>query len=90
MRKEKTGTRLNPLNAFQIDRLEPIHNFETGLSSTLGLDYEIKDNNKEFDFSIAQVINEKENKKMSSESSMDEKLSDLVGSANLILVKILI
>ncbi len=87
MRKEKTGTRLNPLNAFQIDRLEPIHNFETGLSSTLGLDYEIKDNNKEFDFSIAQVINEKENKKMSSESSMDEKLSDLVGSANLDISK---
>ena len=53
----------------------------------IGLDYEIKDNNKEFDFSIAQVINEKENKKMSSESSMDEKLSDLVGSANLDISK---
>ena len=32
--------------------------------------------------SLAQIINEKENKKMSSKSSLDEKLSDLVGSAN--------
>ena len=30
------------------------------------------------EFSLAQIINEKENKKMSSKSSMDEKLSDLV------------
>ena len=39
-----------------------------------------KDNNN-FDFSIAQVINEKENKKMADKTSMNEKLSDLVGSA---------
>ena len=39
-------------------------------------------NSKEFDFSIAQVINEKENKKMPSKTSLDEKLSDLVVSSN--------
>ena len=32
---------------------------------------------------MAQVINEKENKKMPSKSSLDEKLSDLVGSASI-------
>ena len=31
--------------------------------------------------SVAQVINEKENKKMASKTSLDEKLSDLAGSA---------
>ena len=38
---------------------------------------------RETDFSIAQIINEKENKKMSSESSLDEKLSDLTGSSSI-------
>ena len=40
---------------------------------------EIKTN---FDFSVAQVISELENKKMSSKSSLDEKMSDLVGSSS--------
>ena len=32
---------------------------------------------------MGQVINQKENKKMSSVSSLDEKLSDLVGKSSL-------
>ncbi len=84
MRKENSGSRLNPVNAFSMDRLDHINNFETGLTSTVGLDYKIKNknNDKNLDFSIAQIINSEENKKMSSESSLDEKLSDLVGSAS--------
>ena len=57
-------------------------NFETGLSGTVGFDYKINGKNRDFDFSIAQVISEKENKKMPSITSLDEKLSDLVGSAS--------
>ena len=58
-----------------------------GLSASLGFDYKTKIGNyKEFDFSIAQVINQKENKKMASVTSMDEKLSDLVGGVFLNLV----
>ena len=83
MRKETNGSRLDPVNAFNIDRLNNKNNFETGISSTIGLDYSLKSNNKNFDFSVAQIINEKENKKMHSETSLDEKLSDLVGSAKL-------
>ena len=64
MRKEDTGSTLSPINAFNINRLDSTENYETGFSTTLGLDYEILKNSKEFDFSIAQVINEKENKKM--------------------------
>ena len=46
----------------------------------IGFDYKIEKNNNNFDFSIAQIINEKENKKMLTETSLDEKLSDVVGS----------
>ncbi len=80
MRKESSGSMLTPLTAFSLDRLNNDNNFETGMSGTLGFDYNLKKNDKNFDFSVAQVINEKENKKMASKTSLDEKLSDVVGS----------
>ncbi len=80
MRKEENGNRLNPINAFSLNRLDNLNNYETGFSGTLGFDYKLKNKKKSFDFSLAQVINEKENKKMHSKTSMDEKLSDLVGT----------
>ena len=82
MRKEKDGSRLDPIRAFSMNKVDNINNFETGLSSSVGFNYKIKNEEKEFDFSVAQVISEKENKQMSSESSLDEKLSDLVASSN--------
>lgn len=82
MRKEFDGPRLDPLKAFSLDRINNINNFETGLSGTIGLDYKAKRDNSNFDFSVAQVLSEKENKKMASKTSMDEKLSDLVGSTS--------
>ena len=83
MRQEETGSRLDPLKAFSLNRLNNLNNYETGVSGTLGFDYRAKSQNKSFDFSVAQIINDKENKKMASETSLDEKLSDLVGSSNL-------
>jgi LPS-assembly protein len=83
MRKEQDNSRLNHLNIFNLDRLNSYNNFESGLSSTLGFDYEIKNDTKIFTFSGGQVINEKENKDMPSSSSLDEKLSDFVGNTNL-------
>ena len=80
MRKENSGSKLDPISAFRMDRLDNLNNFETGLSGTVGFDYNIKKNEKDFDFSVAQIINEKENKKMHSKTSLDEKLSDLVGA----------
>ena len=82
MRKENDGSRLIPINAFSLDRLNNINNFETGLSSTFGFDYMIDNGNNELNFSAAQIISEKENKKMPTKSSLDEKLSDFVGSAD--------
>ena len=82
MRKEEDGMILNPANAFNINRINSTSNYETGLSASLGLDYEVTKKTQKFDFSIAQIINDKENKKMPSKSSLDEKLSDLVISSN--------
>ena len=81
MRKEDNDSRLNPSRAFSFNRLDDINNYETGLSTTVGVDYKIKNNTSNFDFSVAQIINEQENKKMSSSSSLDEKMSDVVGFA---------
>ena len=83
MRKETASKRLDPLKAFSLNRLVNSYNYETGTSGTLGFEYKIDGPDRDFDFSVAQVINQKENKKMNSKTGMDEKLSDLVGSASL-------
>ena len=82
MRKESDGARLDVINAFSMNRVGNNYNFESGLSGTIGFDYKIEKGEKDLDFSVAQIINEKENKKMASKTSMDEKISDLVGSAS--------
>ena len=79
----KTGSRLTPSTAFNLNRINNINNFETGISGTLGFDYKTTANNKEFDFSLAQVFKDVENNNMPDKSSLNEKVSDLVGSANL-------
>ena len=81
MRKHiEDDTRLNSLNLFDLHRIDGNHNFENGLSTTLGFDYEINNiNDEQFKLSLGQVINNKENKHMPSTSSLDEKLSDVVG-----------
>ncbi len=81
MRKQENGNKLTPLSAFNLNRIDDIRNYETGVSGTLGFDYEIKQGDSNFDLSIAQVINEKENNKMADITSLNEKLSDLVGSS---------
>ncbi|MBD1138613.1 LPS-assembly protein LptD [Pelagibacterales bacterium SAG-MED41] len=83
MRKETNGFLLKTPNAFELNRINNLNNYETGLSSSLGLDYTLKKNENKYDFSIAQIINQLENKKMHSKTSLDEKLSDLVGEANI-------
>ena len=83
MRSQLSGSRLTPLTAFNIDRIDDNKNFETGISGTFGFDYKIREKNQtKFDLSLAQVINEKENNKMADKTSLNEKLSDIVGSSN--------
>ncbi len=83
MRKNDDDIRINAKNIFSLDRLNSGNNFESGLSATLGFDYAIEQNNKNYKFSIGQIINEKENSNMPTKSSLDEKLSDLVGNADI-------
>ena len=82
MKQETEGGRINSLNIFNLNKTDSNDNFENGLSATLGFDYEIDNKKRKFSFSGGQVINQKENKKMSPESSLNEKLSDFVGSTN--------
>ena len=66
-----------------MNRVSNINNYETGITSTIGFDYKIReDKTTKFDFSVAQIINEKENQKMADKTSLNEKLSDLVGSSS--------
>ncbi len=83
MRKEAEGARLNHLNVFSLDRLNSFNNFESGLSAAIGFDYELNQNSKKLDLSIAQIVNEKENNHMPRTSSLNQKLSDVVGASNL-------
>jgi len=79
MRKQNDGPVLNAQNAFSLDRLSNNEILETGLSATIGFDYEKKNKSKSHSLSVAQIFNQKENKKMASKTSLDEKASDLVG-----------
>ncbi len=83
MRKETNGARLNHLNVFNLDRLNSFNNFENGLSAAIGFDYGLIQNDKKLDVSIAQIVNEKENKNMPKTTSLNQKLSDVVGTSNL-------
>ena len=56
-------------------------NFESGANVTLGLDYQKINKFNKLNFSVAQIINEKENNKnMPDKSSLDKQFSDIVGS----------
>ena len=81
MRKEEDDSKLNPAKAFGLDRLNNNNNFETGLSATIGFDYEIREKDKRIDVSVSQIFNQKENKNMPTSMGLDEKISDLVGTS---------
>ena len=71
------------MNVFNLDRLNSFNNFENGLSAAIGFDYGLIQNDKKLDVSIAQIVNEKENKNMPKTTSLNQKLSDVVGTSNL-------
>ncbi len=81
MRKENEDLNLNEANIFSLNRLNSNDNFESGTNLTIGIDYEKINKFNKLDFSIAQIINEKDNNKnMPDKSSLDKRFSDLVGS----------
>ena len=57
MRKEESGSRMDPSAIFSLDRLNNQNNFESGSSATLGFDYELTSKDKELVVSMGQVFN---------------------------------
>ena len=81
MKKETEEFTLYGKDIFSLDRLDTNGNLEGGTSLTLGLDYQKKVSQNDFNFSIGQIINEKKgNKNMPPLSSLDKRFSDVVGS----------
>ena len=83
MKKETGDLYLYNKDIFTLDRLSVDGNMESGTNITLGLDYQRLNQDKELNFSIAQVINEKKlNKNMPSSSGLDKRFSDIIGNFN--------
>ena len=83
MRKETDSHNINQSDIFSLNRLNSNENFESGTTLTYGLNYEKKNDLNKIDFSIAQIINEKENNKhMPDSSGLDKRFSDFIGSIN--------
>jgi LPS-assembly protein len=86
MRKINDG-RLTYENLFNLNKTDKFDVIENGLSSSLGFEYKKYDLDKKnkigneiFKFSAGQVIQNKTNMDISSTTSLDQKMSDLVGT----------
>ena len=84
------STELSFSNLFKLNKINNIDEVDTGTSLSLGFDYKIKDldNNKKikgekFSFSLGQVISAEQNPDLPSKSTLNEKLSDVLGNVSL-------
>ena len=74
--------KLSYTNLYSMNKTSEI---EDGLSAILGFDYKINNNvddSEKLSFSIGQVFNSEVNKDIPSKSSLDQKMSDVVGEFN--------
>jgi len=89
MRSDALGSeRLTVSNLYEINKSSEIDILEKGTSASLGFDFSINNLDKDgligeekLKISAGQVINLEEDKDMSVKSSMDQRFSDIVGSA---------
>ena len=74
--------RLNTSNLFSLNKLNDIDVIEKGTSLTLGTDYSYLNNDdfEKLNLSLGQVYNLDYNNKMSSQSTLNKKTSELVGN----------
>ena len=87
MRDLKSG-KFNYDNLFNLNKVNNIDVIETGLSTSIGLEYKKNkiDNkghidNEIFSLNIGQVIRKEENMDIPSSTSLDQKFSDIVGKS---------
>lgn len=82
----ENSTNLNSSNLFKLNKINNIDEVDTGSTLSLGFDYKINSLNskkeltgEKFTFSLGQMISAVENRDMPSKSTLNEKLSDVVG-----------
>ncbi len=88
MRNTENGNRLSYSNLFNLNKVNEPDIVESGLSSSIGFEYKkniLNDQNQlgdeVFSLSAGQVISDKENMDIPSNTSLDQKFSDIVGEA---------
>ena len=56
MRQEDDDTKLDPTRAFSMNKVNNINNFEKGLNTTIGFDYQIKSEKKSLIFQLPKWL----------------------------------
>ena len=79
---------------YKLNKIKTIDKVDTGSNISLGFDFKINnlnDNNEikneQFKFSLGQIISAEENRDMPSKSTLNEKMSDIIGETSLALMK---
>ena len=75
--KRNGGLKTDSENSFSMDRSYQSYNLEKGLSASIGFDYELTKDDKDFQFSVGQIVSDQKNNKISPSTSLNDKLSDL-------------
>ena len=86
----KDSSTLNYSSLYKLNKIKTIDKVDTGSSVSLGFDFKINnlnDNNEikneQFKFSLGQIISAEENRDMPSKSTLNEKMSDIIGETSL-------
>ena len=86
----KNSTILSYSNLYKLNKIKTIDKVDTGSNISLGFDFKINNlnekneiKNEQFKFSLGQIISAEENRDMPSRSTLNEKMSDIIGEASL-------
>lgn len=84
------STTLSYSNLYKLNKIKSIDKVDTGSSISLGFDFKVnnldknkKIKNEQFKFSLGQVISLEENKDLPSKSTLNEKMSDIIGETSI-------
>ncbi len=83
------STILSYSNLYKLNKIKSIDKVDTGSSVSLGFDFKINNlnenneiKNEQFKFSLGQIISAKENRDLPSASTLNEKMSDIIGETS--------
>ncbi len=85
----KHSSTLSYSNLYKLNKVKTIDKVDTGSNISLGFDFRINNlnennqiKNEQFKFSLGQIISTEENRDMPSKSTLNEKMSDIIGEAS--------